>query len=154
MSVLFLTFPHLPHFLAFFCHLSIFSLLNQNIPTSSTFHLLSDVITSCHVQSGYRKRNLVLWALQLNLNRGLVINIQLLCVCVFVKASLVPEFPGNHVFDADLHQRRGLHHRHTGSAQWDVHSEREFYQSCYCEGDFIYLSIMFYYIHGLTALIT
>lgn len=39
-------------------------------------------------------------------------------------APLLQELPGHHVADADLHQRRGLHHRHPGAPQRDVHPER------------------------------
>lgn len=52
-----------------------------------------------------------------------------------IAAPFVQEFPWHHLFDADLHQRGGLHHWHLGAPQWDVHPERGIHRPRYCQGN-------------------
>lgn len=49
-------------------------------------------------------------------------------------APFLQEFPWHHLFDADLHQRGGLYHRHLGAPQRDVHPERGVHRPSYCQG--------------------
>lgn len=49
-------------------------------------------------------------------------------------APLLQKLPGHHISDADLHQGRGLHHRHPGAPQRDVHPERGVHWPTYCQG--------------------